>query len=317
MANPHPDHRPALSVVVPCYNARATIRQCLEALENQTLPRQCYEIIVADSSSDGTTTIIRQEFPTVRLLHSETRLYYGMARNLGLDAVTADTILFVDSDCIAEKECLERHLAEHRQHPEAVAVMGGMVNGNPEAWWGWAIFLIEFSRFLPAGITRSVHDIVTANTSFKAWAFEKYGRFHTSNYSGEDKRFHGALAGSNALMRFAPAAIVAHRNRDSARAVLRHLHWLGQGVAHVRLENGEVTGSKRWLLLLAPLLAPWRTARIIRRSLTAAPALLGRVLLLWPCLLAGFLAMGLGEVRYTWDFLRPRWNRPGRVTPLP
>jgi len=298
---------PVMSVVIPCYNACATIRRCLDALEKQTLPRSCYEIIVADSSTDGTTGIIEKQYPNVRLLHSDTRLYYGMARNFGLDAVRAETILFIDSDCVAEPQCLEQHLAEHRAHPEAVAVMGGIVNGNPRAFWGWAIFLIEFARFLPTGTTRAVHDIITANTSFKADVFEQYGRFHTSSYSGEDKRFLSVLYGANAPRLFAPSATVAHVNRDSANLVLRHLHWLGQGVAHVRLENGEVNQIGRWLLLLSPLLAPLRMARILLRSVKASPTLLWRLAVLWPCILSGFIAMGMGEARYTWDSLRTSW----------
>jgi glycosyltransferase involved in cell wall biosynthesis len=295
---------PVLSVVIPCYNARATISRCLDALENQTLPRNCYEIIIADSSTDGTTAIIEKQYPNVRLFHSDTRLYYGMARNLGLDAVRAETILFIDSDCIAEPQCLEQHLAEHRAHPEAAAVMGGIVNGNPSVFWGWAIFLIEFARFLPTGTTRPVHDIITANTSFKARVFEQFGRFHTSPYSGEDKCFLSVLYGANAARFFAPSATVAHVNRDSASLVLRHLHWLGQGIAHVRLENGEVNNIGRWLLLLSPLLAPLRMARILWRSLNASPALFWRLAVLWPCILSGFIAMGMGEARYTWGFLR-------------
>jgi len=298
---------PVLSVVVPCYNARATIRRCLDALENQTLLRESYEIIVADSSSDGTTDIIEQCYPNVRLLHSDTRLYYGMARNLGLDAVRAETILFIDSDCVADPQCLAQHLAEHRAHPEAAAVMGGMINGNPEAFWGWAIFLIEFARFLPMGTTRAVHDIITANTSFKMAVFEHYGRFHMSNYSGEDKCFLSKLYGANEARFFAPSAIVAHVNRDSVDLVLRHLHWLGQGVAHVRLENGEVNQIGRWLLLLSPLLAPMRTARILWRSIKASPALFWRLAVLWPCILSGFIAMGMGEALYTWSSLTTSW----------
>jgi glycosyltransferase involved in cell wall biosynthesis len=299
--------QPSLSVVIPCYNASATIRCCLDALENQSLPRDCYEIIVADSSADGTTEIIEKHYPNVRLLHSDSRLYYGMARNFGLDAVRAKTILFIDSDCVAEPRCLAEHVAVHRAHPEVVAVMGGIVNGNPQAFWGWAIFLIEFARFLPTGTTRAVHDIITANTSFKVQVFEQYGRFHTSPYSGEDKRFLSVLYGANAARYFAPAATVAHVNRESAKTVLRHLHWLGQGTAHVRLENPGMKQMARCLLLLSPLLAPLRTARILRRSFKAAPNLLWRLLVLWPCILFGFIAMGMGETYYTWNFLRSGW----------
>jgi len=142
--------------------------------------------------------------------------------------------------------CLEQHLAEHRAHRRR--------------WPSWAASSTAIHGLL--GLGDFSHRVCTfsadgndprrtryhhANTSFKADVFEQYGRFHTSSYSGEDKRFLSILM---ELMRLGCCSIatVAHVNRDSANLVLRHLHWLGQGVAHVRLENGEVNQIGRWLL---------------------------------------------------------------------
>ena len=62
-----------VSVVIPSYNSRGTIRACLESVLGQET-ELTYEVLVADSSDDGTDEIIRADFPGVRLIHSRERL---------------------------------------------------------------------------------------------------------------------------------------------------------------------------------------------------------------------------------------------------
>jgi succinoglycan biosynthesis protein ExoA len=46
---------PRVSIIVPCYNEQATIRQLLEAVFHQTYPRAGMEVVIADGlSEDGT-----------------------------------------------------------------------------------------------------------------------------------------------------------------------------------------------------------------------------------------------------------------------
>ena len=75
---------PLISLVIPSYNARDTIRRCLGSVLDQDCEAR-YEVIVVDSSGDGTDEIIRQEFPGVLLFHLERRTPAGDARNLGMD----------------------------------------------------------------------------------------------------------------------------------------------------------------------------------------------------------------------------------------
>ena len=57
---------PVVSVIIASHNAVTTIGDTLESLERQPARRQC-EIIVVDSSTDGTGAFVRKHFPGVRL----------------------------------------------------------------------------------------------------------------------------------------------------------------------------------------------------------------------------------------------------------
>ena len=74
---------PELSVIIASYNARRTIEMCLNSLRLQKSPRT-FEVILVDSSTDGTGDVVRQGYPEVRLITSTARLYCGSARNEGL-----------------------------------------------------------------------------------------------------------------------------------------------------------------------------------------------------------------------------------------
>jgi glycosyltransferase involved in cell wall biosynthesis len=41
-----------ISVIIPVFNDAEPLKTCLEALENQTYPKDLYEVIVIDNASD-------------------------------------------------------------------------------------------------------------------------------------------------------------------------------------------------------------------------------------------------------------------------
>ena len=59
--------KPELSVIVVAYNARSLIGDCLRSLESQATSRS-FEVIVVDSSTDGTGDFVAETFPNARLL---------------------------------------------------------------------------------------------------------------------------------------------------------------------------------------------------------------------------------------------------------
>jgi len=88
------------SVIIPVYNSEKTIGKCLDSLMNQT--KKPDEIIVVDDRSEDRTSGIVKIFKNVILLEKD---HEGpaAARNLGAKKAKGDILLFIDSDCIADK----------------------------------------------------------------------------------------------------------------------------------------------------------------------------------------------------------------------
>ena len=97
------------SIIIPVYNVEKYISKCLESVLSQSYEN--YEVIlVNDGSTDGSYEIIEQyEKRDDRIsCHSKENGGLSDARNYGLQFVTGDYILFLDSDDYWEKGLLEQ-----------------------------------------------------------------------------------------------------------------------------------------------------------------------------------------------------------------
>lgn len=90
-----------LSFIIPVYNAGAYLRQCLDALYCQDIPREDYEILcVDDGSTDGSGDILdayAAEDSLFRVIHTKNG-GVAAARALGLSQARGSYIWFLDAD---------------------------------------------------------------------------------------------------------------------------------------------------------------------------------------------------------------------------
>lgn len=91
-------HPPAISVVMPVYNRRATVLRAVQSVVSQSFPR-C-EIIVADdgSTDDTVATIQSLRDPRIRVLRSDRNRGANAARNSAIRSSLAEIVCFIDSD---------------------------------------------------------------------------------------------------------------------------------------------------------------------------------------------------------------------------
>jgi glycosyltransferase involved in cell wall biosynthesis len=88
-----------LSVVIPCYNERNTIRSVVDAV--RAAPYELKEIIIVDDcSTDGTSEVLREQIaPLVeRILYHEANRGKGAALRTGIQAATGDILIIQDAD---------------------------------------------------------------------------------------------------------------------------------------------------------------------------------------------------------------------------
>ncbi len=114
---------PTVSVLMPCYNAAATLPDALDSLSRQTL--QSFEVIaVDDGSNDGTAEILHQGAANDSRLRIISQLHTGIiaALNKGLDACRSGYVARMDSDDRCHPERLARQVSYLDQHPQAAAV---------------------------------------------------------------------------------------------------------------------------------------------------------------------------------------------------
>ena len=101
---------PAISVVVCCYNAAATVQRTLESLSAQSFAD--FEIVAIDDGSSDETVRLLQVYALretrLRLLENPGNRGTAVTRQRGLDEAHAGLVMFVDADDIAAPTLIER-----------------------------------------------------------------------------------------------------------------------------------------------------------------------------------------------------------------
>ncbi len=296
---------PAISVVIAARNVRGTICACLDSLRAQQAGVD-FEVIVVDSSRDGSEELIARDYPEVQLLHFAERKYCGGARNAGLAHARAPVVALIDADCVADPGWIG---ALHRAHQGADLVVGGAIaNGNPESAVGWAAYFCEFSAWLPAGRTRYLDDMAGANLSYKREAFERHGVFIEGTYCS-DSEFHWRLAEHGERPLFTPDAQVAHHNLEGLVELLRHELEHGRSFARVRSRHRSFSKLRALAHTLGTPLLPARLVGKQLGNVLRSPGYLGRYLTAWPLTWLATCSWTLGEGLGYAEWLRTTADR--------
>lgn len=122
-------HRPAISVVIPAYNAESTLPETVETVRAQTLPN--IEIIIVDDGSiDGTRSLAQQLAARDQRIRVISTRNGGVAaaRNVGIEAAQAAYIAPVDADDLWHPDKLSRQLAILEARPEVTLVYSSRRN---------------------------------------------------------------------------------------------------------------------------------------------------------------------------------------------
>ena len=114
-----------ISIIIPAYNASATIDRCLTSLLNQNI-RETYQIIVLnDGSTDNTLTKL-EKYKNDKRVTIINKLNTGASdtRNQGLKLVKSEYVTFVDADDYVETDYLESLLKQYVKNNCDLSIVG-------------------------------------------------------------------------------------------------------------------------------------------------------------------------------------------------
>ncbi|HEU5316711.1 MAG TPA: glycosyltransferase family 2 protein, partial [Chloroflexota bacterium] len=112
-----------IAVVIVSFNTAALLARCLDAVLAQVSPDD--EVVVVDNaSSDASATIVRDRYPTVRLIQNQQNRGFGAGCNTGIRATHAPLVLLLNPDCRLAPGSVGGLLRFMQSHPRA-AVAGG------------------------------------------------------------------------------------------------------------------------------------------------------------------------------------------------
>jgi cellulose synthase/poly-beta-1,6-N-acetylglucosamine synthase-like glycosyltransferase len=206
---------PSVSIVVPAYNAAATMQECLRALNDQTWPRDRYEVIVVDDgSTDATNTIARQGADQVlRQANSGA----AVARNAGIAQSHGAIVLFTDADCAPARDWIEKMLAPLAS-PEIAGSKG--VYRTRQTNLVARFIQVEYEdRYDHTARKEYVDFIDTYAAGYRRTALEHVGGFSMRfpNASNEDQELSFRITEAGYRMKFSPGAVVYHHHPESWR----------------------------------------------------------------------------------------------------
>lgn len=293
-----------VSVIIPCYNSKATIRQTLTAVCGQQTDFP-FEVIVVDSSQDGTELIIQNEFPDVRLIRLNEQTLPGSGRNLGIQYAKGDIVAFTDADAIPDPDWLQKIAVLH-ETKETDAVGGSVINGYPRSPAAWVSHLIEFGMWGENKPAAYMTKIPSVNISYKSDVFKKYRICFSDIFPSEDTLFNWALTERGGTIYFDPSVRVVHLNRMDISKIIRHQLKLGRAAAYARrisTLSGRFFVNHPWLCVVLPV-GRWvfAGARLIRNH----PKQFFVFLFLTPLFLTAAVAWTLGFIQ-PGQFSKPKY----------
>lgn len=229
---------PFVSVIIPVLNDSQRLRTCLRSLENQTYPKDRYEIIVVDNGSDDDVEFVVHMFGQTRIIEEQFPGSYA-ARNKGLLVARGEVIAFTDSDCIPSPDWIERGVECLLSKPNC-----GFVGGRLDVFYRdpnkpTAIELYSsIVEFTQKGSIQFEKYSRTANLFVFTSVLQRVGPFDDRLRSGGDYAWGRRVSSLGYELVYADRARIAHPATYSfAQLYKKAARW--EGGAHDSSRKGR------------------------------------------------------------------------------
>jgi len=228
---------PLVSVIIPCYNGEAFLKEAIESALEQSYHR--VEIIVVDDGSTDRSPEIAQQLP-VRYIRQPNR---GLtpSRNLGIRESRGSYIVFLDADDRLKPEAIETGLRVMAEHPGCAMAVGDHIFVSQDGSYLADSRKACLARSQYEALLKSNFIEMISSVLFRRSVLLEIGGFDTGLRVAEDYEIYLRIARANPV--YCHRAVIAEYRMHQANASHNSELMLSMTLGVLRREGRYLEGD--------------------------------------------------------------------------
>jgi glycosyltransferase involved in cell wall biosynthesis len=243
-------NRPLISVIIPTFNKRETLRKVLLALGQQPADSPSFEIVVVDDGSQDHTRDMVKEIQAsllVPLIYEwQGNRGVSASRNRAIGMARGEISLLLGDDVIAPPGLLKQHAAVHQRHgPDRIVAIGPVS-------WPQDLEVTPFMHWLDHGGPQFCYDDIrgremvdfryfyTCNASLSTDLLRRHPFRENIRYGFEDMELGLRLQDDGFRFVFNPDALGYHDHPRDLKQFSRRQYLAGQSLWVAHRENPKM-----------------------------------------------------------------------------
>jgi glycosyltransferase involved in cell wall biosynthesis len=238
----------SISIIIPALNEERMIGRCLESIAAMAFAHDRFEVLVVDNGSRDRTLDIAETFRgrlNLKVLQ-KTNVRISALRNLGARAAAGDILAFLDADCVAPEDWLDRIL--ELAPADGAGVLGANYLLPDESTWVGRMW----HRYQEAPKSGEVSHVPAGDLIMRREDFLRLGGFDETIQTNEDYELCERARKSGMQVRSFPAIGVFHLGTaQSLKTFFRKQAWHGTHVIKVFLRDVMKSHNRKAVLFAA------------------------------------------------------------------
>lgn len=247
-----------LSVVVVTLVDTEHLARCLAALDRQTTSAT-FETIVPCDETLGDISALQGNYPQVQFISLTGKRTYAELRAVGALKACGTLLAVTEDHCLPDADWVQSIVDAHKG---AHVAIGGIVKKQgPDKSLNWAVYFLDYLRYMPPVEAHETHELTDLNVSYKMQALREIADVWQHEF--HEPSVHGALENRGGKLLITPAIAVHQRRQLTLRHALWDRYAFGRLFGSTRATSVSF-GKRLVYALLAPALPVLLVVRLSR-----------------------------------------------------